>query len=180
MSNGGLVTVFAKLGYWDAYWAAVILTLHLFKKVLLIFGIMAAMWLFLLVVAQLRPRSGVDWQQIITNDNRLLLVFLLPVVFVFVLPLLSARKVLTDERVKKGVKYQFSDEGIRVESSVATADLQWVAFRRVIETRSAFLLLPTSNLAHTLPLRCFAGEADVKTARELFRMKIPQAKLHRD
>lgn len=179
MSYEGSVTVFVKLSFWDAYWSAVVLTARLARKLLWIFGVMAALWLLLLVSVQIWPRPEADWQQMMRNDNRLMLVLLLPIALVFGSPLLSARKVLTDERVKEGVKYQFSDAGIRIESSVGAADLQWAAFRQVVETRSAFLLFPTSNLARTLPLRCFASEADVQAARQLFRAKIERAKLRR-
>jgi hypothetical protein len=99
--------------------------------------------------------------------------------FVFVLPLLSAAKVVGDERVKKGVNYTFSDNGIHIESSVATANLQWAAFRQALETRSAFLLFTGPNIAHTLPKRCYTTAAELVTMRELLRAHVPKAKLRK-
>jgi hypothetical protein len=78
----------------------------------------------------------------------------------------------------EGSNYRFSDGGIHVKSSVAEADIQWKAFREVVETRTAFLLFPASNLAHTLPLRCFGSGATIQAARGLFRANVPKARLH--
>ena len=114
------------------------------------------------------------------NSKSLFWVFGIPILVVFFSPMLSAQKALTDERLKRGIKYQFSDAGIHVESSVAKADLQWAAIRHVIETGSAFLLLPSANIAHTLPKRCFATAEDVASTRELLRTNIPKAKLRRE
>ena len=105
--------------------------------------------------------------------------FLIPVLLVFVAPLLSARKALADKRLAKGIKYEFRDAGIHLESSVASADLQWGAFLNAVETRWAFLLLPTKNVAHTLPLRCFGSPAEIDAMRELLRRNLPNATLRR-
>lgn len=177
MSGDSCVKVFVTLEYWDAYWTAVLLTARTARKLLWIFGVMATLWLFLLVSVQIWPRPEADWQQMMRNDNRLMIVLLLPIFIVFGAPLLSARKVLIDERIKRGIRYQFSDGGIHVESSVATADLQWAAIRHAVETRSAFLLLPSANVAHTLPKRCFASAEDVAATREFLRRNVPKAKL---
>jgi len=104
----------------------------------------------------------------------------LPVLFVFVLPLLTARRVLQDERVKRGVNYQFSGSGIYVETSVSKTDLSWAAIRRVTEFRSAFLVFTSPNIASMLPKRCLQGAQSVVDLRELFRAHVPKTKLRRD
>jgi len=114
------------------------------------------------------------------NASPLKWVFGLPVIFVFVLPLLSARKALSDERLKRGVSYQFSDAGFHVETSVSKTDFSWAAIRRVSEARFAFLVFTNPNIAFTLPKRCFESTQDVAALRELFRAHVPRAKLHRD
>jgi hypothetical protein len=171
------IALFVKLGYWDAYRAAVVLTARQLKKFLIIFNIMGVLMIALLLLAVLRPMPEKEWYQTLRNTIPLMWVFLLPILFVFVLPLFSARRVLSDERVQKGISYRFSETGIHLESSVAKADLQWAAFRHAIETRSAFLLLPTNNVAHTLPLRCFSSAADAKAMRELLRRSVPNPSL---
>ena len=174
------VTVFVKLEYTDAYWTSVLLTARLFRKLLYIFGFMGVLLVDLFVLASFRPRPEQDWYQMLENGRPLLWVFGLPILLVFVLPLLSARKAIADERLKRGIQYQFSDAGIHVESCVAKADLQWAAMRHAIETRSTFLLLPTANVAHTLPKRCFTNAEDVAATRELLRANVPKAKLRRE
>lgn len=107
-------------------------------------------------------------------------VFGLPVLFVLVLPLFSARRVLWHERVKRGVSYQFSDHGIHVETSISKSDLSWAAIRRVIESSSEFLVFTNPNVAFTLPKRCFKSIQNVASLRELFRCHVPRAKLLSD
>ncbi|GAC1626569.1 MAG: hypothetical protein PVS2B2_10260 [Candidatus Acidiferrum sp.] len=177
MSEHEPIAVFVKLGYWDSYRAAVVLTARIFRKVLYIFGFMGALWLFLLVLALVHPSPEKDWYQILQTSKQLSWVFGIPLIFVFVLPLLSAGKVIADERVKKGFSYTFSEAGIHVESSVAKTDMQWAAILQTLETRSAFLLFPNANMAHTLPKRCFATAADITSMRDLLRAHVAKAKL---
>ncbi len=174
------VAVFVKLQYGEVYWTSVLLTSRLFRKVLYIFGFMGVLMVISFIFAFLRPRPEQEWYQMLENSKSLLWVFGIPILVVFVSPMLSAQKALNDERLKRGISYRFSDSGIHVESSVAKADLQWAAIRHAIETRSAFLLLPTANVAHTLPKRCFSSAEDVADTRELLRANIPKAKLHRN
>jgi hypothetical protein len=114
------------------------------------------------------------------NASPLKWVLGLPVLFVFVLPLLSARRVLGDDRVKRGVSYQFSDAGIHVETSVSKSDLTWAAIRRVSEFRSAFLVFTNPNIASMVPKRCFESTQGVADLRELFRAHVAKTKLRRD
>ena len=177
MSTSPIITVFVKLDYWDAYRSNVILTIRVFRKVLWGFGIAGICLLLAWTLAYLRPRPEADWQQIIRNSNAVLWAFAVPILFVYIVPLLSARRIVRDERVKAGVRYQLSAEGIHVETSVARSDWQWSAIRQVVETRHGFLLFTTPIIANTLPLRCFAQEADIVDARELFRANVLKTKL---
>ena len=111
------------------------------------------------------------------NSRPLHLALVFPLLFVFGLPLLSAQKITTNERLKLGVRYLFSSAGLYVETSVAKADLQWRAIQQAVETKSAFLLFPSVNVAHTLPKRCFADAADVAAFRQLLLANVPKAQL---
>ena len=91
----------------------------------------------------------------------------LPVMFAFVLPMLSARRVLGDERVKRGVNYESSGAGVHVETSVSKTDLLWTAIHRVKELPSEFLVFTHPNVAFTLPKRCFESTEDVTELRQL-------------
>jgi hypothetical protein len=179
MTEQAPIAVFVQLSYWETYRAAVVLTARVFRRVLYIFGFMGALLILLLVFSLVRPSPEKEWYQTIQTSRQLLWVFAIPLLFVFVLPLLTTAKVVADERVKKGISYAFSDGGIHVESAVAKADLKWEAIRQALETSSAFLLFPSANVAHTLPKRCYANAADLATMRELLRTHVPKAKIRK-
>ena len=177
MPDQNSIAVFVNLEYSEVYRATVALTVRQFRKLLIIWGIVAALMLTIFVFALIRPMPGKDWYETSRNARPLLWVFGIPLGFVFAVPLLTARKVVSDERIRKGISYRFSEVGIHVESPVAKSDLQWTAFRNVIEMRSAFLLLSGASLAHILPKRCFASEADIAAMRSMLRVHFPEAKL---
>jgi hypothetical protein len=174
------ISLFVKLEYWDVYRLNVFLTATIFRKVLYIWGFMALLWLALSVLLMFRPSPGHDWAVVMQNASPLRWVFGLPVLFVFVLPMLSARRVLMDERIKRGVSYQFSDAGFHLETAVSKTDFSWAAIRRVTEARSAFFVFTNPNIAFTLPMKCFESTQGVTALRELFRAHVPKAKLRRD
>lgn len=144
---------------------------------LIVFGAVGTLIIALYAFAALYPNPNVEWQQILFDSEGRLWVFGLPILVVFVGPLFSARRILREDRVRKGMSYSFSDSGIHIESSVAKADLQWAAIRHVIETRTAFLLLPYKNLAYTLPKECFGSDTAIAAVRELLRTHVAKAKL---
>ncbi len=174
------ISLFVKLGYWDVYRLNVVLTAIIFRKILYIWGVVALLWLAVYVRLLLRPSSEQDWAVMAQNTSPLKWAMALPIVFVFVLPLLSARRVMSDERVKRGVSYQFSHEGIHIETSVSKTDFSWAAFRRVIELRSGFLLFTNPNIASMVPKRCFGITQEVTDLRELFRAHVIKTKLRRE
>jgi hypothetical protein len=149
----------------------------MFRVFLLLFAVGALLKAAIVVFAALYPQPDKAWYESAKDATPLVWVIGLPVLFVFILPLVWARRAIRDDRVKNGVQYEFSPIGIHVENSVGRADLKWAAIRRAIETRSAFLLLPTNNLAHTLPRRCFASGSDIDAMRELVRANVPNARL---
>ena len=180
MTEQTTISLFVKLGYWDVYRLNAALTATVFRKVLYFWGLAAFLWLALSVFLVIRPSSQQDWAVIMQNASPLKWVFLLPVVFVFVLPLLSARRVLKDERLTRGVSYQFSEAGIHIETSVSKSDFSWAAIRRVSEMRSAFLVFTNPNIAFTLPQKCFENSQGVASLRELFRAQVARTKLRSD
>ena len=177
MTSNTSVVVPVKVTYSDVYRSTVLIGAHVYRKVLWIWGIVAALWFGLLTLSYLRTGPEADWQQTLHDSNNLLWVLLIPVLFVWVFPVLGSTKVVRNESVKTGFKYQFSDDGINVETPLARSDVKWAAIREVIETRSAFLLLWSPTTAYIVPLRCFSGESDILAARELFRSKVPKTKL---
>jgi hypothetical protein len=180
MPDQAPISLFVKLEYWDVYRLNVVLTATVFRKILYIWVFVALLWLALSMLLMFRPTPERDWAVIMQNASPLKWVLGLPILFVFVLPLLSARRVLGDERVKRGVSYQFSDAGIHVETSVSKTDLSWAAIRRVREFRSAFLVFTNPNIASMVPKRCFESAQGVADLRELLRANVAKTKLRRD
>jgi hypothetical protein len=177
MSEQPSISVFVKLEYWDVYRSNVVLMAIVFRKFLYIWGFVALLGLVLSVLVLVRPSLEQDSSVIVQNARPMIWVIVLPILFVFVLPLLSAGRLLKDERLRRGVGYKFSDAGIHVETSVSKSDLSWAAIRRVLETRSSFLVFTNPNIANTLPKRCFQGNQDVIALREIFRGHVLKTKL---
>jgi hypothetical protein len=180
MAEQSPIFLFVKLGYWDVYRLNVVLTAAVFRKVLYIWGFVALLWLTLSLLLLFRPSPEHDWAVIMQNASPLKWAFGLPILFVFILPLLSARRVLRDEALKRGVSYQFSDSGFHVETAVSKADFTWAAIHRVREARLSFLVFTRPNIAFTIPKRCFEITNGVAALRELFRVHVPRTKLRRD
>lgn len=180
MADQSPISFFVKLGYWDIYRLNVVLTTTVFRKFLYILGFVTVVWLALSVLMLFRPSPEQDWTVIMQNGSPLQWVLGLTALIVFVIPLLTARRVLKDERVKRGVTYQFSDSGIHVETSVSKSDLSWAAIRRVSELRSAFLVFTSPNIASMLPKRCLESAQSVADLRELFRVHVSKTKLRSD
>ena len=180
MSQQPPISLFVKLGYWDVYRLNVVLTASAFRKVLYIWGFVALLWLSLSVLLLIRPSSARDWTVMQQNAKPLTWAFALPVVFVFVLPLLSAQRVLRDELIKRGVNYQFSEAGVHIETSISKTDLSWAAIRRVREFPSEFLVFTSPRTAFTLPKKCFENSQSVAALRELFRTYVERSNLRPD
>jgi hypothetical protein len=171
------ISVFVKLEYWETYRAAVALTLRQFRFMLAIFGVVGILALAALVLSLVHPRPNQDWHEMSINLKPLFWVVGGLLFFVFVVPLITSRKIVGNERFKAGISYRFSPDGIHVESSVATTDLHWAAFRQARESRSMFLLMQNTAMANIIPHRCFASPADVVAMRDLLRRNVPKTKL---
>jgi hypothetical protein len=174
------ISLFVKLGYWDVYRLNVVLTATVFRKVLYVWSFVALLWLALSMLLLFRPSPEQDWAIEMQKTDPLKWALGLPVLFVFVLPLLSARRVVGDERVKRGVSYQFSDAGIHIETYVSKTDLLWTAIHRVSESRSSFLVFTNPNIASMVPKRCFGSTESVTEVREMFRAHVQKTKLQRN
>jgi hypothetical protein len=180
MSQQPPISLFVKLGYWDIYRLNVVLTATAFRKILYIWGFVALLWLSLSVLLLVRPSPTQDWAVMLENARPLEWAFALPIVFAFVLPLLSARRVLRDELIKHGVNYQFSEAGVHIETSISKTDLSWAAIRRVREFPSEFLVFTSPRTAFTLPKKCFENSQSVAALRELFRTYVERSNLRPD
>jgi hypothetical protein len=177
MPNRPFVVLFVRLAYWESYFLSVVLTATVFRRILYIWIFVALLMLTAYVMLLFRSPSDQEWAVIMRNFRPVPWALSLPVLFVFGLPLLSSWLALKDKIVKRGVNYQFSDSGIRINTVVSTTDLLWDAIPRVSEFRSAFLVFTNPRIAFMLPKRCFDSAQDIVEVRELFRGQVTAAKL---
>ncbi len=180
MTDEPVISMFVKLGYWEAYRLALVLTVSAFRWLLYLWGLVAVLSWLVVPLLLLFRRSPINWAAQMQNARPLGWMFGLSLAFLFVLPLLAARRVVTDKRLNRGVTYQLSNAGIRVENPVAKTDLSWPAIQRIRELRSGFLLFTSRNNAMSLPKRCINTTHDAAVLRELFRTHVPGAKLRTD
>ena len=160
MLEPAVISVFVKLRYWDVYRLSVALTAMVLRKILYIWAGLTLLFFAFAVFSLVRGSPDIDWLVSLQHSDPIKWALAVPVLMVFVLPLLSARRILREERIKRGVGYSFSDVGIHVETCVSKADLSWHAIQRIIETRSAFLMFTT-------PIQCCQAPIPAPTAMPL-------------
>jgi hypothetical protein len=179
MADERNIALFVKLNFGEIYASSVRATLRQFRVVLLIFGIMTALWGLLLLAVVFHPRPGADWYEMMHQPTAFPWLIAGACFVVFILPLLTAWKLTQDPRIRAGCRYSFSDSGMEFENSSTRATVNWTGFVRAEESGSAFLLFPNKVAAHILPKRCFTNEADLAAMRDLLRANVPNAKLQR-
>jgi hypothetical protein len=106
--------------------------------------------------------------------------FFVLLVFVFITPItcwLTTRKVLRDPRGKNGAKLHITNDGVRIDASTGTHELNWTAFLEALEVSTAFWLLVTRTSFIMVPKRCFNSNDDLIKFREIIRANVPKAKL---
>ncbi|SRR6266852_91562 len=177
MPTDTVVSVHVELTPSEFYWAAVRATAHQLRKFLIILGIVSLLCLGAVLLAAAYPRPDVEWQQTIKGMTPLPVVIVLPLLFLFVVPLLSTKRFLADPRNSGGARFQFSESHVFVESSVGKTELNWSFFLRVLETPTCFFLYPSTSQAQVIPKRCLSNPSDKPILRELFRAHIPKHKL---
>lgn len=180
MENQLPVALFVKLGYWDALRLNVELTTHIFRKILYVWGAFFALWLALSALSIFHLQPEQEWVDAIRNDTALKWAFAAPLLILYGAPLLAARRIVRDGRIKRGTHYQFWENQIHIETPVSKTDLSWTAIRRVSEIHSAFVVFTGRNSAFALPKKFFEKPQDVAALRALFRAHVEETKLRRD
>lgn len=171
------ITLFVKLEFGEIYVSSVRATVRQFRIVLLIFGIMTALWILLLLAVVFHPRPGSDWYEMMRQPTAFPWLIAGACFVVFILPLLTAWKLGQDPRIRGGCHYSFSDSGMEFENSSTRAAVNWTGFFSAEESGTSFLLFTNKVAAHILPKRCFAGDSEIASLRELLRANVPKANL---
>lgn len=151
----------------EVYWASVLITARQLQKLIWIFAIIVGLLVFVLVVHWWHPRPDAEYYKTLQGVKPLLVAFVIPVVLVFVAPWLATRKVFADPRLVAPATFRFDANGVRIESSIGTSDLNWTVFVASRETKHFFLLYITKARARIIPKRCFADDAEVERFREM-------------
>jgi YcxB-like protein len=172
MTESASIVVDVRLKMNDIYRATVALTAARLKVVLAIMALLYLPGIPALIYLKMHPEH-MDPGLANLNPLPVILVpcFFLSLVFVF--PYFSARKAAASTNVQKGTRYEFSPDQIRVESSTASSRLSWEAYKRVTETKSAFLLFLQNNAAHVIPKHAFVSKEQIAAFREMLRANLP-------
>jgi hypothetical protein len=135
------ICVNAQMTTSEIYWACAAVTARALRKFLWIWSSVTALCAFGVLSAWLDPKGDTAWNQILQNLKPLIwLLLLFPFFAGLVAPWFSVWKFLNDRRNAGGTRFQFSGDGVRIQTSVCNADFNWTAFLRVQETKS-FLAL---------------------------------------
>ncbi|SRR6266704_431425 len=174
MTESASIVVDVRLKANDIYRATVALTAARLKVALAIMALVYLPGIPAFIYLKMHPEH---MDAGLTNLNPLP-VILVPCFFlalIFVFPYFSARKAAASTNVQKGTRYEFSPEQIRVESSTASSRLTWEAYKRMTETKGAFLLFLQNNTAHVIPKHSFVATEQIAAFREMLRANLPDA-----
>jgi glucan phosphoethanolaminetransferase (alkaline phosphatase superfamily) len=175
MSGDPVVSMHVKLTPAEFYWAAVRSTTQQLRKVLVLSGFVGVLVFTGIIFATILARSFTEWQQTIRGMYLPLfaLVFVFPILIVFVAPLFSTGRFLAGPGNTAGARFRFSGSGISTENPTAKVDNNWAIYVKVQETSNYFLLYPSDSDIQVIPKRCASSPADLQLLRELFRSHIP-------
>jgi hypothetical protein len=70
------------------------------------------------------------------------------------------------------VKFEISEERVRMGSELASAENSWELFQRIIRGHDGFLIYQSGNLFHWLPLHAFQSADDIERFADLARTKV--------
>jgi hypothetical protein len=180
MNSHQIIEVDVDLSLGDLYKASVGTTAHFLRYIIGTLAILSALSLLFFIYGSL----DMPWGNVTESIN----LWLLPVLVGGVLPILlllpivpyfRARQVLRAEGAKAKRRYVFSQEGFKVESPLASANVNWAACRQVRETRRYFLLYAAPGFASVVPKRCFASDSLLVAFRSLVREQVKKFKLRK-
>jgi hypothetical protein len=88
-------------------------------------------------------------------------------------PLICCRAAATSyashRALREPLRFTFSADGISAKSTLSFGRCSWSAYWRAFETRDAFYLYLSRNLAQIIPKRCFENEDEVSAFRNMAR-----------
>jgi YcxB-like protein len=179
MSDNPFVSIHVKLAPSEFYWAAVRSTTQQMRKVLVLFGFVGFLSIAGLIFATLFSKSIKEWQQTIRGTNLPLFAFvcILPILVIFLAPLLSLVKFLANPGNAAGARIRFFESGVVTESDAGMTGWDWTIYLKAQETLNYFLLYPSNSDAQIIPKRCLSASGEVELLRDLLRQHIARHNL---
>lgn len=178
MDQASSLTLRVRHEFGELYWANLKHFLSRLKFVLITLAVfLCAVGAILAVGAVTHTNIADTRPDFIANVRPLFILCAAVFVGAFALPWVATSKGLRDPRRKNGFTYYVSNQGVRVEGSVARSELDWTAFTKAAESRGAFSLFTTRHSFHLLPKRCFASPDEIELFRMLVRTNVPAARL---
>lgn len=98
-------------------------------------------------------------------------------IFIPVVAFVRAKQMLRSEGGHGRRHYVFSEEGIEVESNVASAKVKWAAYMQVRETGQYFLLYAAPGFANVVPKRHFPNPDTISAFRAIVRRQARKFRL---
>lgn len=180
MNSGKTIDVAVDLTFGDLYKATLGISIYFLRYLIGGIALIAVAW----AVCFAASASHSSWSD---NADALsqwlfpLVVGAVPTALILIpiVPLFRVKQLLRAEGMDGKRHYVFSDEGIRIESRLANADVKWPAYRQVRETRQYFLLYAAPGFANIVPKRNFSGDAAVAEFRSLVRTKVKKFSLRK-
>ena len=179
MNSPELIRVHVKLRFWELYRITAYLLFRAFRFFLLPAAVLLLIFLVFLGYIAFNPSPENTVSRLLESFGASPYVFLGVLAFFLVIPLISAWQTYSNPRVREGTRYQLSNNGVEMETSVGSANLSWAAFGRAVETPSLFLFFVTKGMAYAIPKRSFASEEEAAAFRELLRDNVKKTKLRK-
>jgi hypothetical protein len=112
-----------------------------------------------------------EWRTVITNAIPFALLLAFWIYVLGIMPYRHARKALaTQSYLREPIDYIFTEETISGTGRSAQWSVGWNVMKRIIETKSLFLLYHHSNVAVVVPKRFFQSASEMDTWRQFAAM----------
>lgn len=177
MSKENAIDLFVRLGFGELFWANLRFSILRQRYLLVIVGVILAVIGSVVVYVSLQETPDDNLVKFAEGIKPWFYVLLVVVLVIPITALLTTRRLFRDPRGKNGAELQITNDGIRIESSTGTHELNWTAFLGALEASTAFWLLATRTSFIIIPKRCFHINDDLVKFREIIRANVPKAKL---
>jgi hypothetical protein len=178
MNTATTIDVEVDLTFSDVYNASLRLVVYVLRYLIAAIAIVAVLW----AICFLAARLSSSWSSSAMAFEGLLFPLFIggfptALILIPLVTLVRVKRMLRIEGTHVKRHYVFSEDGIKIESPLANADVKWAAYLQVRETGRYFLLCSAPGFANIIPKRCFMNAASVGEFRSLVRRHARKFKL---